>query len=380
MNYSQRSSELGVASSIMQNELVYEKINNGSDPIILSYGEAPFKLQQIAHSNQNWDKGCHYSESLGVPEFRREIASYLKEVTGVEISWENNILVSAGSKIISFFIAQSFLNPGDLICLHEPSWVSYQEHAKLNGAETVFLPYDQSLCDINKLYEKNKKIKLIFLNNPNNPRGYVYGHKELIELSKFCLEKNIILAIDESYSDFVVDESFYSGVNLLKENPNIIVFNSMSKNFGLSGWRIGFCVACKEIIDVMNKFNQHLITCAPTNLQLALVGKLSALRSEIQPQLNDLNKKRLAVCSLLDLHGFKYLSGSSTFYIFIDVSDRISDTKKFVIDFLNECNVSLIPGGAYGKSTSGFLRLSFAIESIQRIEMGIKLLSKRLES
>lgn len=379
MNFSQRSRELGVASSIQQNELVYEKINNGLQPIILSYGEAPFRLDMVEFSSDDWERGCHYSEGMGVPEFRQELAGYIKKITDVDISWQNNILVSAGSKIISYFIAQAVLDPGDAICLHEPSWVSYQEHARLNGANTFFLPYEKELIDIEDLCHQNKNIKLIYLNNPNNPRGHVYRESELRRLAKFCQMNNIILALDESYSEFVVNEPFFSGVHLIADNNNVVVFNSMSKNYGLSGWRIGYCVANSELIQILNKFNQHLITCAPTNLQLALVGKLENLRDQIKPQLLGLNQKRFAVNALLDKYGLKYLRGSSTFYIFIDISDKIADTKKFVIDFLNDHNVSLIPGGAYGQSTSGFLRLSFAIESIERIEEGIKRLVKKLE-
>ena len=378
--YSKQTQEIGAASSIQQNEIVYKMRREGGDPIILSYGEAPFKISPFSPSATDWDRGCHYSEGLGVPEFRQEIANDIAEVTGVKVSWEKNILISAGSKIISYFIAQSLLNPGDNIMLHEPSWVSYQEHAKLNRATTTFLDHSLPIQNFEALYKLNPNTRLIYLNNPNNPRGYVYNEKDLRWLANFCTENGICLAIDESYSDFVIDEDFCSGITLLKEFPNVVVFNSISKNFGLSGWRIGYCVGNEEIISTLNKFNQHLITCAPTCLQLALVGKLSNLRNEIRPQLISLNKKRSDVILLLKKYGFDYLSGSSTFYFFIDVSDKINDTKKFVIDFLKEYDVSLIPGGAYGKSTSGFLRLSFAIESIERIELALLRLRSKLDS
>ncbi|MBU3568173.1 pyridoxal phosphate-dependent aminotransferase [Polynucleobacter alcilacus] len=378
MLYSKKSQEIGVASSIEQNELVYKKRREGGDPIILSYGEAPFKISPILSKESDWERGCHYSEGKGVPEFRQEIAKYIKDVTDVEISWEKNILVSAGSKIISYFIAQALLNPGDNIMLHEPSWVSYQEHAKLNQASTTFLDYTRSVYDFEDLYKSHPNTKLIYLNNPNNPRGYVYSEKELRWLANFCADKNIVLAIDESYSDFVIDEDFYSGIILIKDFPNVVVFNSISKNFGLSGWRIGYCVGSEDFINRLNKFNQHLITCAPTCLQLDLVGKLSTLRAEIGPQLKALNSKRSDVIDLLQKFGFKYLSGSSTFYVFIDVSHKVNDTKQFAVEFLEKSNVSLIPGGAYGESTSGFLRLSFAIEPIDRIELALTRLHSAL--
>jgi aspartate/methionine/tyrosine aminotransferase len=377
--FSIRTGNIGSASSILQNELVYKKIKEGRDPIILSYGEAPFKISNIQLDPKNWDRGMHYSESLGVPELRREITEYLKRNHNVDISWNKNLLISAGSKIISYYISQAFLNAGDKVILHEPSWVSYQEHAKLSGGEARFLPYNASIEDFEGLLAETNA-KLIYINNPNNPRGKVYSRDEILWLAELTDKFGAYLAIDESYSDFVVSENFFSAANLITKYKNVIVFNSFSKNFGLSGWRLGYCVADEDIIANINKFNQHLMTCAPTCLQLALIGKLDMLRAEIKPQIENLNAKRSDVETLLDKYEFKYLSGSSTFYHFLDVSEYIKDTKEFALQFLNEDDVSVISGNAYGKSTNSFIRLSFAIESLERIEKGISLLKAKLES
>jgi aspartate/methionine/tyrosine aminotransferase len=374
-----RSKSMGSASSIQQNELVYKKIRGGHDPIILSYGEAPFKVPEITLDSAYWDIGCHYTDGLGHPSFRREISDYEARVHSVVADPDKNILVSAGSKIISYFICLAYLNPGEKILLHEPSWVSYQEHARLCEGTTVFVNYDAGLEDIKQKIRDDQKIRIIYLNNPNNPRGHVYQEDELLELAVFCQARSVILAIDESYSDFVIRERFFSCGKLINDYSCVIVFNSMSKNFGLSGWRLGYCLANQESILTLNRFNQHLITCAPTCLQLSLVGKLSSMADIIRPQILALDSKRDEVCKLLKNRELSYLDGSSTFYIFIDISEKIKDTKQFVLDLLDEDNISLIPGGAYGESTSGFLRLSFAIEPIERIEKALDILASRLE-
>ena len=375
---SDRSKNIGSASSIQQNELVYKKIREGKNPIILSYGEAPFRVPEIKLDTKYWDSGCHYTDGLGHPLFRKEIAEYEATVHSATVDPEKNILVSAGSKVISYFISLAYLNPGDRIVLHEPSWVSYQEHARLCGAETLFVGLDEGLEGVKREIRSDPKVKIVYLNNPNNPRGHVYQEIELLDLARFCQSRDVILAVDESYSDFVISEKFFSCSKLINDYRPVIVFNSMSKNFGLSGWRLGYCVAHQDTIAILNKFNQHLITCAPTCLQLALVGKLASMNKIIRPQIEALNNKRIEVCNLLDSFRFKFLTGSSTFYIFIDISKKISDTKPFVLDLLEKDNVSLIPGGAYGKSTAGFLRLSFAVEPIERIKEGLNLLALRL--
>lgn len=371
IQFSKRALSIGSASSIQQNELVYKLKREGKNPIILSYGEAPFQVNPIQFSPLDWERGSHYSEGLGVQELRNDIAAYSSRHYGFDANPNTEIMVTAGSKIASYYISQLLLDPGDEIVLHEPSWVSYQEHARLSGASTNFIPFDIKISDAAN-YIENKRVKLIYLNNPNNPRGYVYSENELYQLAALCQRTQTFMVVDESYSDFCLNNSFFSAGKLLADFDNVILFNSFSKNFGLSGWRLGYVVARPRIIEGLNKINQHLMTCASTNLQLGLAGKLENLRAQIYPQILELNLKRKQVEFLLNKYGMKYLSGDSTFYIFIDLRDKIKDTKKFVITLLDQKLVSIIPGTSYGASTEGFLRLSFAIEPLERIEIGIK--------
>jgi aspartate aminotransferase/aminotransferase len=370
MDFSTRSQLIGSASSIEQNELVYKLKREGLDPIILSYGEAPFKIRPLYLAKDSWDRGAHYSEGCGVPELRQEISNYSKKNYLFSSSASQNIMITAGSKIASYYISQLFLNPGDSIVLHEPSWVSYQEHAKLSGASTKFIPFDESITQAYK-YLVDDNTKLIYLNNPNNPRGYVYKKEEILELVKVCKKTNTVMVVDESYSDFCINVPFYSAGNLIQDYDNVVVFNSFSKNFSLSGWRLGYIIASNEIIKGLNKFNQHLMTCASTNLQLTLLGNLESIREQIIPQIIELNSKRFQVQKLLNKNKIKYLDGESTFYIFIDYRDKIRNSKEFVLELLEKKQVSIIPGSSYGESTEGFLRMSFGVESLERIEKGI---------
>jgi aspartate/methionine/tyrosine aminotransferase len=374
---STRSQNVGLASSIEQNELVYEKVRQGKDLVILSYGEAPFRLPNITWDEHLFEKGSHYCEGLGIPEFRAELAEYILREHGCRIS-ADNIMVSAGSKIISYFIAQTMLNEGDKVLLHEPCWVSYREHARLNGATVTFMPATENITQIHKYLESDESIKLIYLNNPNNPRGYLYKKAELERLVQVAAEHSCVVAVDESYSDFATDEGFYSCAHFIDNFENVVVFNSISKNFGLSGWRIGFALANTDLIQALNKFNQHLITCAPTCLQLALVGRLKELGEIIKPQIKDISVKRQKVENLLRELEFKFLEGCSTFYIFIDLSDYMSDTKEFALRLLEENDISVISGGAYGSQTSSYLRISFAIEPYERVNTALRLIKRRL--
>lgn len=377
MKFSRRSVDVSPASSIAQNEQVYKSIASGRDPIILSYGEAPFSMPDIDFSHLDHSRGAHYSESQGLPEFRDEVAHFHNTSYGTDISG-SDVVISSGSKILSYLTCLACLNEGDRVLLHEPAWVSYQEHARLAGASVEFMPFDVEMSTISSYIDKYQNIKMVVLNNPNNPRGYVYTREEILSAASICLSRGVFLLIDESYSDFCKKGTFFSAANLLKDYDNVIVLNSVSKNFGLSGWRIGFALGGPEYIQEVNKFNQHLITCAPTVLQMALIGKLISLQESARPEIEALLTKRDKVIDILERNGIPYLSGAATFYIFIDVSQWITDTKKFCIDLLRKKDVSVIPGAAYGKSTDGFLRISFGVESIERIDLGIKIMMEAL--
>jgi aspartate/methionine/tyrosine aminotransferase len=377
MNFSKRTAGVAPASSIAQNELVYKSIAAGKSPIILSYGEAPFSMPDIDFSKLDHNKGAHYSESQGLPEFREEVAQFHNLSYGTNIT-KADVVISAGSKILSYLTCLACLDEGDQVLLHEPAWVSYQEHARLAGASVEFMPYEAEIQDLDSYLDKYSNIKMFVLNNPNNPRGYIYTKDEIKNAASICLNRGVFLLVDESYSDFCKTGTFYSAGNLVKDHDNVIVLNSISKNFGLSGWRIGFALGTHEFAQEINKFNQHLITCAPTILQMALVGQLMDLQVKAKPEIEALLVKRDKVIDILDAYKIPYLTGAATFYIFIDVSQWITDTKIFCINLLRDHDVSVIPGGAYGKSTSSFLRISFGVESVERIETGIKVMMKEL--
>ena len=137
-----------------------------------------------------------------MPQFRAEIADHIKRQYGVSTSIDN-IMVGAGSKILSYYICQTFLKCGDSILLHEPSWVSYREHAKLCGAKTKYIDAKENVSSAAEILQKDPSIKIIYVNNPNNPRGYVYQESEIRHLAETTKKFGVVLVIDESYSDFV---------------------------------------------------------------------------------------------------------------------------------------------------------------------------------
>jgi aspartate/methionine/tyrosine aminotransferase len=178
------------------------------------------------------------------------------------------------------------------------------------------------------------------------------------------VDRGIRLLVDESYSDFILDDSFWSMANF----PGAIVVNSLSKNMGLSGWRIGYAIADAKFIEVLLRLNQHIITCAPTILLEYVAENFEDILTYTLPQARRVVEKRGRICHKLEAMGFRYMPGRATFYFFIDANQ---DTHKLAMDLLYRCGIAIVPGSAYGASTDKFFRMSVGTESEERIEKAL---------
>jgi aspartate aminotransferase/aminotransferase len=268
------------------------------------------------------------------------------------------------------------LNSGDEVLIHEPAWVSYQEQAKLIDVIPKFIPYS---VEVNNFIEYiTPKTKMIILNNPNNPSGRIYTQKELELLYDLCLQKDIYLLVDEAYSDFIVKENFFSAGRLNIKKNNVIIVNSLSKNMGMSGWRVGYLISNSNVIKAVLKINQHLITCASTVLLYYMAKYFDDIIAHTLPQVRSIVVKRQNVEILLKKHKIKYLPGGATFYFFVNIENYPGDSWDFAMELLKKYDISVVPGSAYGESTNKFVRVSIGTESMERIEHAIKIMHTML--
>lgn len=367
---SEKMKDIPEALSIYMNQLVYSEKRKGIDIVTLSLGEAFFDIPQFSFDNIDFVKGYHYSDSLGLPELRTKIADYYNKYYKAQINDIDEILISSGSKVIIYLAMRALLNHGDEVLIHEPAWLSYQEQAKLVDAVPRFIPYD---CDVYQFPKHiTAKTKMLILNNPNNPAGWLYNEEQLRFLYDYCKDKGIYILMDEAYSEFVDEnEKFVSLASIASDKKGIVVVNSLSKNMGMSGWRVGYVIAEKCVINNILKLNQHIITCAPTILQMYLAYYFEDIISITTPQIKEVVKKRAAIKKYMDKIGMSYLQGNSTFYFFVDVGANGSSTLDLCLYLLFKYGIATVPGGAYGKSTEGFIRVGIGAEPEERIKMAL---------
>ncbi|MGY3616579.1 aspartate/methionine/tyrosine aminotransferase [Bradyrhizobium sp. USDA 10063] len=352
--------------------MVYDQRRKGRDITTLSLGEAFFDIPAFDFEKLDFVRGYHYSDSRGIPELRKKIAEYYDKYYAAHINPDDEILISAGSKPVIFFAMQAILNPGDEILIHEPAWLSYQEQARLLDAEPRFISYD---CAVDDFYQHfTTKTRIVVINNPNNPAGRIYTKAELESLYRQCRSRGIYVLVDEAYSDFVISDEFYSMTRIAPDKDGIIVVNSLSKNLGMSGWRVGYVISAAPLVDEILKLNQHIITCAPTILQFYMARYFDDVLKVTLPQVTDTVEKRERVAADLDKIGLKRMSGNSTFYFMVNIDPFPGTSLEFALHMLLNHQIAVVPGSAYGDSTARYIRLGIGAETEERIHTALNLI------
>jgi aspartate/methionine/tyrosine aminotransferase len=375
--YSDLVKSIGEAGSIRINQMVYDKRREGIDVVVLSLGEAFFDIPMFDWGAIDFVKGYHYSDTRGIPKLREKIAQYYSSRYSVDCDPNKHILISAGSKIIVYMSILATINPGDEVIIQEPYWVSYPEQVQLCRGVTKVVPYWVKAEDFKNYF--TPKTKLVILNNPNNPAGSVYSKEDLQSIHALCKANDAHLMVDEAYSDFCLKREFTSAGTLHKDFENVIVVNSLSKNMGMSGWRVGYMIAHEKLIYDVLRLNQHLITCAPTVLLQYCEQYFDEILETTLPQVREVVAKRNRIAQYMDSIGLKYLKGASTFYFFVDIAGSGKTSWQFAEWLLDEHSIAVVPGSFYGESTDGFVRVGVGTESEERIRNALMTIKSSIQ-
>ncbi|MBL7996076.1 pyridoxal phosphate-dependent aminotransferase [bacterium] len=366
------------AISIKYNNRVYEMKQNGIDVTVLSLGEAFFDIPLYTFDDLPFPDLYHYSHSRGLIGLRRKLSEYFGTEYDFHFDPTKNIIVTAGSKVAIYMGLMSIINPGDEVIILEPYWVSYTEQVKLCYGVPVTVGYDHPVDKIEEYV--TSKTRCIILNNPQNPTGKVYSRSDLEYLYALAVKNDIYILSDEAYSDFAPSNTkFYSLGCIDRSLNNTVVCNSISKNYGISGWRMGYIISNAKKVDEVLKINQHLVTCPSTILEMYIEKHFDDIIRITKPQIADLLEKRLQVVTMLERYGIGYLPGTAAFYLFASIHPSKLTSIPFADILLDENHICVVPGIGYGGSCDGFVRISFGTESLERIEKGIFAMRKLID-
>ena len=365
------------AISIRFNSLVYELKRKGKPVIVMSLGEAFFRLPLLPMDGLPVPEIFHYSDSRGLPELRRRICLFHRKRHGFSTDPDREMIITPGSKAAIHMTLMSILNPGDEVLYPEPAWVSYSEQIKLCRGKPVGMPMGVPLRRFESYI--TRKTKALILNNPHNPTGRLYTRAELRVIIELAKRRGLWLLSDEAYSEFAPEGAFSSARSVARDKSRVVVFNSLSKNFGMSGWRLGYAIGPEELMGLVLKVNQHLLTCPATILEHYAAAHFDRILALTRPQQRKLLKRRGEIAAYMKKIGLEFAAGSSTFYFFVSIAPSALGSVEFCTRLLEESQVSVVPGIGYGASCDRHVRVSIGTASAVDLRRGLDRLKSLIE-
>lgn len=317
-----------------------------------------------------------YTPADGIPALKQAIIRYTEDFYNRKVAPEH-VIASSGAKQAIMVALQAILNPQEEVVYPAPYWVSYPEMVKLCGGIPVpVYPEDGSFYPRLKDIEQvcTSYTKAVIINSPNNPSGAMYSEQFIAEIVEFCERKGLYLIMDDIYHRLIFDGrkpiNCYKYAKDLSENSKLIVINGVSKQYAMTGFRIGWAIANKNLIEVMTNIQSHQTSGPSVVVQKAAVGALNGVQSCVESLRQTLeNNRNVLMERLKAFNGIRVTSPDGTFYCFADFSYYNKDSKKLAYFLLDKVRVATVPGVEFG--LEGYLRLS-TCGSIKDITEGIE--------
>lgn len=378
MSISQLARSIAESPTLKLNEEARILREKGEAVIHLGAGEpkskAPIEALRTAAAQLNTGE-VRYTPTDGIPELKKAIIRYTEESYNRVVGPEH-IIVSGGAKQALSVLLTTILNPQDEVIIPAPYWVSYPEMVKMVYGIPVTVKSEDGrfhprIQDITAALSSNTKAMII--NSPNNPSGCVYSEEFIGEIVQLCEKKNLYLIMDDIYHKLIFDgKAFtpcYKYAKDLSENSRLIVINGVSKLYAMTGFRIGWTVANKKIVEVMNNVQAQTTSCPSTISQIASAGALNGVQSGVDAlRLTLQNNRDVMYQELKAFSGVHIEKPQGTFYCLPDFSAYNKNSVELSRTLLKKVSVVTVPGKEFGME--GHLRLSFC-GSIKDITEGI---------
>lgn len=354
----------------------------GVDVIGFGAGEPDFDTPRHIKDAlyQAVDEGfIYYTPSPGIPELRQAISEKLKHENGIDYA-SDEVIVTPGAKQALFEAVMALVNPGDEVLIPAPYWVSYVPMCQIAGARAVpVATSSEQGFRVSAEYlaaSITERTRLLILNSPSNPTGAVLDRNCLSEIADLCIKEDITVISDEIYEQIIYDAEHVSIGSLPEMRERTVTVNGFSKAYSMTGWRLGYAAAPREIIKLMSNLQGHSVSNATSFVQKAGVAALRGSQDCVAGMTAEFRRRRDRIVELLnEIPGVECLVPDGAFYVFADFSGVEADSMKLAGMLLDEAGVAVVPGVAFGDAGEGFQRLSYAI-GMKKIEEGIARIDK----
>ncbi len=317
----------------------------------------------------------HYTSNAGIMELRQALSLHIDKLYHVSYDPDSEIVISVGGSEALYLAMTALLNPGEEVIIPTPCFVSYQAEVLLAGG----VPVEIACCmennfDLDPVVIEaavNSRTKAILLSFPNNPTGAVASRATLLEVARIAEEHDLIVISDEIYDRLVYGLPHVCFPALPNMRKRTILLGGFSKDYAMTGWRIGFAAGPVDLITAMNRVHQYTIMCAPTTAQEAAVIALTDSEKFVEDMISEYDRRRKLIVGGLNHLGLPTFEPHGAFYAFPQVSITGLDDETFANRLLQEEHVAVVPGSAFGAGGAGFVRCSYAT-SYEKIEEALK--------
>ena len=363
----------------------FDIVSEMKDAISLGVGEPDFETPWHIRDEGIYalERGkTFYTSNSGLKDLREEICKYQKRTQGISYNPLTEVLVTVGGSEAIDIGLRAMLNPDDEVIIPQPSYVSYEPCTILAGGKPVIISLkaenDFKLTPDELRAAITDKTKVVILPYPNNPTGAIMGKEDLEKIAEIIIENNLYVLSDEIYGELTYNGKHTSIASIEGMKERTILINGFSKAYAMTGWRLGYACAPKEIIQQMTKIHQFAIMCAPTASQYAAVEALKNGENDVIEMREAYNQRRRFLMNAFKEMNLPCFEPFGAFYVFPCIKEFGMTSEEFATKFLEEEKVAAVPGSAFGESGEGYLRISYAY-SIEKLKIAMERLNNFIQ-
>ncbi len=319
-----------------------------------------------------------YTSNSGTIELRTALSRHLQQLYSVSYNPEDEIIITVGVSEALYLAMTAILDPGDEVIIPEPCFVSYAPEVIFAGGVPVTVPtyveHDFQVTAADIAAAITPQTKAILLGYPNNPTGAVMTRAVMLEITAVAEQYDLLVISDEIYDQLVYGVPHTCVPSLPGMRDRTILLGGFSKDYAMTGWRIGYACATPDLLAAMRKVHQYTIMSAPTTAQMAALVALESGAEHVKRMRQEYDRRRRLIVAGFNTLGLDCFEPRGAFYAFPSVRRSGMSSDDFANRLLAEERVAVVPGDAFGASGSGFVRASYATayekieEALNRIE------------
>ena len=363
----------------------FDIANTMEGVISLGVGEPDFRTPwQIRNAGiRSLEHGyTRYTSNWGLDTLRRELSTYVNKKYGISYKPNDEILVTVGGSEAIDAAIRAIVSPGDEVIIPQPSYVCYEPITRLAGGKPVIIntraENDFKVTPEELSSALTERTKALILPYPCNPTGAIMEREDIAALARVLEGTNVIVISDEIYSELTFGTSHVSVPSVKGMKERTLLINGFSKNFSMTGWRLGYICGPHELLSEITKIHQYAIMCAPSTSQYAAIEALRSCDDDVERMREEYDDRRRIIVRGFNELGLECREPKGAFYAFPSIKSTGLSSDEFCEKLLYSQKVALVPGTAFGDSGEGFVRASYCY-SVAHIKEALRRVGEFLD-